>query len=433
MKTGYGFTEFENLKEFKTWLYDQKVSRTINRLQVHHMYLPDYSCWAKDNALRRQYNTKTYHMKTNGWADIAQHFSIFPDGHIVTGRSLNSTPVGIKGWNTNAICVEIYGNFDKGKDTMTNAQKNAVLGCYKIMAERFGIVININNIRPHAFFTAGGTYLGKYVSSKSAKTCPGTGFFGGLDKFESVFLAQVKAFNTSTLSTGVVVETPSPDYSKYGKYIGDEAAIKAVQEDLKELGYYTDSIDGSYGPNMYKAVTNFQKDHGLDVDGWVGEATKAAIKTALEKKANESKSYVVGVYKVLVDTLNVRLGPGTSYDISAKITDKGKYTITEVKNGWGKLKSGAGWICLDEYYCELVQAAVTKKKMIKNISGSELNLRSSADWNDKVVTTLAAGASVTYAEGPVTAANGSTKMYKTISGTYITASEKYVKIIEVEV
>lgn len=355
MKTGYGFTEFENLKEFKTWLYNQKVSRTITRLQVHHMYLPDYSCWAKDNALRRQYNTKTYHMKTNGWADIAQHFSIFPDGHIVTGRSLNSTPVGIKGWNTNAICVEIYGNFDKGKDTMTNAQKNAVLGCYKIMAERFGIAININNIRPHAFFTAGGTYLGKYVPSKSAKTCPGTGFFGGLDKFESVFLAQVKAFNTSTLTSGVIEES------------------------------------------------------------------------------KPSESYVTGVYKVKVNSLNVRQGPGTSYDVVGKIVDKGKYTIVEVKSGWGKLKSGAGWICLDEDYCELVQAAVTKKKMIKNISGSPLNIRSSADWNGKVVTTLAAGASVTYAEGPVTAANGSTKMYKTISGTYITASEKYVKIIEVEV
>ena len=29
------------------------------------------------------------------------------------------------------------------------------------------------------------------------------------------------------------------------------------------------------------------------------------------------------------------------------ITNKGTYTITETQNGFGKLKSGAGWICLD--------------------------------------------------------------------------------------
>ena len=34
MKTGYGFTEFKNLTEFKTWLNKQKVTRKITRLQV---------------------------------------------------------------------------------------------------------------------------------------------------------------------------------------------------------------------------------------------------------------------------------------------------------------------------------------------------------------------------------------------------------------
>ena len=58
MKTGYGFTEFENIKEFKSWLGKQKVTRKVNRLQVHHMWMPDYSCWGKDNALRRQNKRK---------------------------------------------------------------------------------------------------------------------------------------------------------------------------------------------------------------------------------------------------------------------------------------------------------------------------------------------------------------------------------------
>jgi len=73
----------------------------------------------------------------------------------------------------------------------------------------------------------------------------------------------------------------------------------------------------------------------------------------------------------------------------------------------------------------------SKKKLIKNIYGEEINIRSSADWNGKIVGKLKAGDSVTLKEGPLTAKNGSTKMYKTILNTYVTASSKYVKIIEI--
>lgn len=60
MKTGYGYTEFENIKEFEEWLNKQKVSRTINKLQVHHMYEPSYDNWDSDIALRRQNNIRGF-------------------------------------------------------------------------------------------------------------------------------------------------------------------------------------------------------------------------------------------------------------------------------------------------------------------------------------------------------------------------------------
>ena len=47
MKTKDGFTLLENQKDVKNWLAKQKVSRTINKLQVHHMDLPNYSTWEK--------------------------------------------------------------------------------------------------------------------------------------------------------------------------------------------------------------------------------------------------------------------------------------------------------------------------------------------------------------------------------------------------
>lgn len=82
------------------------------------------------------------------------------------------------------------------------------------------------------------------------------------------------------------------------------------------------------------------------------------------------------------------------------------------------------------YKKESKPATTTKKKMIKNIYGKDINIRSSADWEGKVVGKLKAGDSLTYVS-TVTAKNGRTKMYKTILGTYVTASDKYTKIIEV--
>ena len=57
--------------------------------------------------------------------------------------------------------------------------------------------------------------------------------------------------------------------------------------------------------------------------------------------------------EVTATDLNIRKGPGTNYGKTGKFTGKGVFTITEERagtgsnKGWGKLKSGAGWISLD--------------------------------------------------------------------------------------
>lgn len=54
-------------------------------------------------------------------------------------------------------------------------------------------------------------------------------------------------------------------------------------------------------------------------------------------------------YLVKIDTavLNVRTGAGTTYKITTQVKKNQVYTIVAEKDGWGKLKSGAGWISLD--------------------------------------------------------------------------------------
>ena len=62
--------------------------------------------------------------------------------------------------------------------------------------------------------------------------------------------------------------------------------------------------------------------------------------------------------KVSTPDLNIRKGSGTDTAKTGKVTGKGIFTITEVRQGrgsekgWGRLKSGVGWIALD--FCEKV-------------------------------------------------------------------------------
>lgn len=70
------------------------------------------------------------------------------------------------------------------------------------------------------------------------------------------------------------------------------------------------------------------------------------------KAANSTSSFKV---QISISDLNIRKGPGTNYATTGRFTGKGVFTIVETKQGtgsakgWGKLKSGAGWISLD--YC----------------------------------------------------------------------------------
>lgn len=83
-----------------------------------------------------------------------------------------------------------------------------------------------------------------------------------------------------------------------------------------------------------------------------------AAKPAEKAEAATNVPYTV---KITASALNIRAGVGTSTKIVGCLTDnqnlikgnpkfyypKGVYTIVEEKDGWGKLKSGIGWISLN--------------------------------------------------------------------------------------
>ena len=138
MKKKYGFTLL-TLAEFESWIKEQDVARTIFFIQEHHTFSPNYLHFKGDNHFELQKSMQNYHTVVNGWQDIGQHFSIFPDGMIVTGRSLEISPACIFGFNSNSICTENVGNFDIGGDTMRPEHKEAIVRVTAALCKRFRV------------------------------------------------------------------------------------------------------------------------------------------------------------------------------------------------------------------------------------------------------------------------------------------------------
>lgn len=147
----------------------------------------------------------------------------------------------------------------------------------------------------------------------------------------------IRGFIVPKYGTGEAeATTPAPSASETVQWY----RVRKSWDDVK-------SQVGAY--KVYNNAVNKAKELGAEyaVYNWNGkEMFRAAKKT---------DPFMV---RVRIDDLNIRKGPGTNYNRTGKFTGVGTFTIMEVQNGegsntgWGRLKSGAGWISLD--YCERV-------------------------------------------------------------------------------
>ena len=86
----------------------------------------------------------------------------------------------------------------------------------------------------------------------------------------------LNALYSDAAETYIPTPTPSPTPSMLSK--GDKGdAVRALQQRLKDLGYYNGNVDGDFGGGTQEAVRLFQSQNGLDVDGVSGGATLAAV------------------------------------------------------------------------------------------------------------------------------------------------------------
>lgn len=82
----------------------------------------------------------------------------------------------------------------------------------------------------------------------------------------------------------------------------------------------------------------------LKAAGYDPDKVQAEVNKLLA--GNKPEAFKPYLAKVTATTLNVRAGAGLNYKVNTSVRSGEVFTIVEEKNGWGKLKSGAGWLNL---------------------------------------------------------------------------------------
>ena len=226
----------------------------------------------------------------------------------------------------------------------------------------------------------------------------------GLDlikKYEGLRLTAYKAVPSEefyTIGYGHYGKDVSP-----GMKITKDQADKYLKSDVKKAENAVNNLKKGFNQNQFDALVSFTYNTGIgnlkklangrsieEIGNKITLYTKAGGKTlaGLVKRRNEEqKLYKTPInpvseiqngnkeevieskpsetefnefkVKISVPNLNIRKGPGTDYEKTGKFTGVGIFTIVNKKDGkgskkgWGKLKSGAGWISLQ--YCEVIK------------------------------------------------------------------------------
>lgn len=167
------------------------------------------------------------------------------------------------------------------------------------------------------------------------KACPGNWLMGKMDDYVSKVNSRLKVVYNEKIETSKVLVDGDIITLKPGStyWNGD----KITDWIFKSTLYYRGRNDNGIIFSTLKtgAITGVVKESAIN---------ELNNSSSINNVTNNNLSYKV---KITADALRCRKGPGTNYAVNSIIKDKGVYTIIEERNGWGKLKSGAGWISLD--------------------------------------------------------------------------------------
>jgi len=322
MQSQYNFIKLTPV-EFTKWLDQQTVARTILSIQQHHTWNPRYIHFTGNNHFERQLAMRNYHIGVNGWADIGQHFTIFPDGMILTGRSLERIPACIFGHNANSLCIEHLGNFDLDGDIMTAEQRDASILVTARLCSKFNLPVNPFSIVYHHWFNlANGT---RNNGSGNNKSCPGTNFFGGNNVADCInnFLPLVQN----------ELDTPTQE-GRNPSHLLKNVVVTANRLNIRRGPSARTLIARDREAAIAGAVLRVYEER----DGWY-------------KISNSQENWVAARFTrdvqratVNANALNVRSGPGTNFPRVDSLVQGEEIFIIDTVNDWSKIALEEKWV-----------------------------------------------------------------------------------------
>ena len=242
-----------------------------------------------------------------------------------------------------AVTIEVSNSATGGNWPVGDKAYKALLDLCTDICKRNGI----------AKLTFDGTPNGSLThhSMFAATSCPGKFL---LDRFPQICAEVNKRLGVQSTSTTPTTPTtsttptaPSTDFkvgdivqfTSGGVYTSSTAVTPAHSRGQSRCKVTQTAMKAR---NQYHLIS----EDGGKVYGWVVSETVKAIgaSSGSSVTATAFQPYTV---KVTANVLNIRKGAGTYHAVVGSIKDKGVYTIVEEKSGWGRLKSGVGWISLE--------------------------------------------------------------------------------------
>jgi N-acetylmuramoyl-L-alanine amidase CwlA len=168
-------------------------------------------------------------------------------------------------------------------------------------------------------------YVGYSVGGNKYADCPQTG--GG--KFYK------KCTNSNSISIEICDDVKNGTVYPSAKTIAN--ALELTKDLMEKYNIPQDRVIRHFDVNGKKCPAY-----------WCGtEEKNAKWKSEFWDKLPVAESKFPYLVKINTAALNVRKGAGASYGVACVVKQNEIYTIVDEKNGFGKLKSGAGWISLD--------------------------------------------------------------------------------------
>lgn len=327
------------------------------------------------------------------------HYYIYWDGTIYKAADHNAIlwQVGTAGYytqkhpyarNSNCIGIEMCPKCDgSGKYAedptwyFTEATQNACVQLVKYLMGQLGV--GTDHVLRH--YDVVNKYCpAPYVTNNKYKT----------SWTWSEFKAKLGSTSTPTVTPSTPAQTKTYKVGMYkvncDLHIRSDATVNSkVVNTIRDRGEYTitEIKNNCWGKLKSGAGWINVSDEYCTYVGVVATASKPVPKPTVKPA---TPVYKVGKYKVNCDALTIRSDASSKASATGSIRDKGTYNITEIKNTyWGKLKSGAGWICIDKDFCTYVGAldkhtTVVNKEFQIAVKENGIRVRASAGLSARI-------------------------------------------------